>query len=64
MTTLFSSLIRLHALHGGTIPQTQGHFALAAFLDIVTMPLKRRLPEEAMSNEPPVVIRPVVSIVK
>ena len=34
-TPLFSSVIRLHALHDGLIPQTQGHFALAAFLDIV-----------------------------
>lgn len=32
---LFSSLIRLHALTAGALPQTQGHFALAAFLDIV-----------------------------
>jgi len=35
MTTLYASLIRLHALRDGCIPQTQGRFALAAFLDIV-----------------------------
>jgi len=34
-TPLFSSVIRLHALRDGLLPQTQGHFALAAFLDIV-----------------------------
>ena len=35
MTTLYSSLIRLHALHDGSLPQTQGHHAHAAFLDLV-----------------------------
>ena len=35
MTTLYSSLIRLHALHAGLIPQTQGHLAHAAFLKLV-----------------------------
>ena len=33
--TLYSSVIRLHALAAGNVPQTQGHLAHAAFLDIV-----------------------------
>lgn len=35
MPTLYASLIRLHALHDGHLPQTQGHQAHAAFLDLV-----------------------------
>jgi len=35
MTTLYSSLIRLYALHDGSIPQTQGHHSHAAFLNLV-----------------------------
>ncbi len=35
MTTLYSSVIRLHALQSGSIPQTHGNLAHAAFLDLV-----------------------------
>ena len=34
-TPLFSSVVRLHALRDGHIPQTQGHLAHAAFHDLV-----------------------------
>ncbi len=34
-TSFCASLIRLHALSDGTLPQTQGHYAHPAFLDLV-----------------------------
>lgn len=35
MTTLYSSIIHLHVLRDGGLPQTQGRFALSAFLGLV-----------------------------
>ncbi|MBI1800750.1 MAG: hypothetical protein HYR71_03875 [Chloroflexi bacterium] len=35
MTTLYSSVLRLHAIHDGALEPTQGHHAHAAFLHIV-----------------------------
>ena len=35
MITLYSSIINLRVLRDGCLPQTQGRFALSAFLDIV-----------------------------
>jgi CRISPR-associated endoribonuclease Cas6 len=54
MTTLYSSVIRLHVLHDGVIPQTQGRFALSAFLDIVERvdPILSQVLHDAPNSKP------------